>query len=321
MSSSLENKITFQKFVKSFKPLNPGVGIPIEQAISQELIKKDTEVMMVRTDPTHQIVFSKYMMGFHHIAQGLLNKIPYLLSFCDVCNSGMVFNPTVKDKLLTFRIKGVYQGVLLMMDNESNSYWDHITGECIAGKYKGSQLDTIHSHQVYKADEVHSQFPNCQFGVSKLNLIQKVQTYVQYQLSAVNGMGLLPPGFKQSMGSIDDRLPEMSLGLGIWKENAESKFYPLSTLKEKEIPIIDSFNEQPIILFISPINDIPVAIQIDPEIGAEFSQNRLCFSNGNFYFSGKMFSSDGVEISFTQPNQVFARWYGFVSRFPDCKVV
>jgi len=50
----------------------------------------------------------------------------------------------VDDKTLTFIVSGkLWRNSLIMQDKETGSLWSHITGECLEGKYVGSQLEMI----------------------------------------------------------------------------------------------------------------------------------------------------------------------------------
>ncbi len=40
-----------------------------------------------------------------------------------------------------FSAGGLYNGLVLLIDDESKTYWDHITGEAVHGPLTGTQLD------------------------------------------------------------------------------------------------------------------------------------------------------------------------------------
>ncbi len=63
--------------------------------------------------------------------------------------------PIVEGKVHHFADWGLYDGLFLMGDAETGSYWDHITGECVHGALKGSQLEigTLH-HMMVKQTAV-----------------------------------------------------------------------------------------------------------------------------------------------------------------------
>lgn len=52
----------------------------------------------------------------------------------------MSFTPTVDGQLLHFEFRGLFNGVSLLWDRETGSYWHHITGKALDGPMKGRQL-------------------------------------------------------------------------------------------------------------------------------------------------------------------------------------
>ena len=56
------------------------------------------------------------------------------------CNSGVSLVPLVDGKRERFAVRGLYNGLALLADATTNSYWDHITGACVHGPRQGAQL-------------------------------------------------------------------------------------------------------------------------------------------------------------------------------------
>jgi hypothetical protein len=56
------------------------------------------------------------------------------------CNSGVSLTPIVDGKPERFAARGLYNGLALLGDYATNSYWDHITGACVHGPLQGAQL-------------------------------------------------------------------------------------------------------------------------------------------------------------------------------------
>lgn len=60
----------------------------------------------------------------------------------------MVYGRTVgegaKQRTLNFGVSGMlWKNALIMYDRETNSYWSHLTGECVKGELKGTTLTMI----------------------------------------------------------------------------------------------------------------------------------------------------------------------------------
>lgn len=314
-------RITNVAATKVFKPLVVERLMSVREALTKKYLKEDSEVFVVRIGATTPIAFPKRAMGFHHLAAGQVAGQQFLLSFCNVCNSGMVFNPVVEGKLLKFAIAGVYNGMLLMKDTETQSYWDHITGECLHGVFQGQQLEILQPHQVSTLRELLTDFPESQFPQPKLNCFQRLLSIFLAGRTTPRGKGMLPPGFKASMRTPDSRLPELEMGVGVWTAKKQAKFYPRTQLIKKGKVIVETFHQQEMIVFIAPDTQIPTAIYVTGSNSPELKEDRLLLGNGAYVRKGNLYSSAGQELPLRQPHQMFSRWYGFVATFPECEVM
>ncbi|WP_299530183.1 DUF3179 domain-containing (seleno)protein [Ulvibacterium sp.] len=280
--------ITNKEFVKIYQTfqITEKHLLSLKQMIAENRIKPNQEVFNIKIGK-EQIIITLWNLAYHHLAEGNLNKVPFLITFCPVCNSGMLFNRTVEDEILEFYVSGVYRGTMIMCDQQTNSYWDHITGVCLGGYYTGRQLEIIDSHTITSAKESLSYSDTIKVAIPQLSLLKRFFTKFQ------NGHvwrkvpeGKFYPGFKDSFEFEDTRRPEKELGLGILHKN-KAKFYPFETIK-KEKEIKDEFLGQTII------------IKIDEQLGIPKAE----------------FQSKSKEM----PKQLFLRWYGFVQTFRNCEI-
>jgi len=301
-----------------FKPLYVKEHYTVEKALKKGDLKNESELIVFQID-TEYLAFSRQAMAFHHIAEGTVNDKPYMLTFCVVCDTGMVLNPFVNGQMLHFIVAGVYDGMMLMADKETGTYWDHITGKGLFGKYENQQLEILQSHQILTTEEVLKHHPNCLYGASKLNFFQKLFNYFQNFKTDISGKGFLPPGFRDSMSKIDPRLPEMEMGLGLWIDS-KAKFYPTKLLKDNGNFLFDQFNGRPILVYISPTTHIPSVLYISKKSSAFFENNKLVFQNGDYLIGGNLYTSKNEKREFSSPNHIYSRWYGFVSTFVGCEL-
>lgn len=273
-----------KKFVKIYKTFDVDKNNLIPLEVFRSNIRKDEEreLFVLNLDDI-KIGITLWHLAYHHLAQGQLNNQHFLLTFCPVCNSGMVFNPIVDGQKLDFYVSGVYRGTMIMSDTQTNSYWDHITGECLYGFYGGKKLDTIASHEIIILNKAPD---DLKIAIPKLSPFQRFVAKMQ------NGHtwrkvpeGKFYPGFKESFEFEDDRRPEKELGLGVVHSD-EAKFYPLEIIQSTE-PIFDT------------IGGLSIEISIDDEL----SIPKARFENKN-----------------SKPTQIFMRWYGFVQTFKQVKV-
>jgi hypothetical protein len=92
----------------------------------------------------------------------------------------------------------------------------------------------------------------------------------------------LPPGFRKTMGSLDKRLPEMEIGLGVVAKSLQ-RFYPFTRIGDG---LEDQWQGSPLHISVNPGDNIPEA-----------------------------FFPDG-----SRPFQMFTRWYGFSFTYPDSEI-
>ncbi len=312
------HRIQNKQLGKIYKPLYVSEYSTVRQMLDKKQIKEHEELIVFQIDSEH-LAFPKKLMAFHHIAQGYVNEKPYMLTFCVICNTGMIMNPVVHNRMLHFYVAGVYNGMLLMADKETESYWDHITGKGLFGQYETHQLEILQSHQVLAAKETLEQYPDCLYGLPKLNFFQKLFAKFQNWKANTNGKGFLPPGFRKSMSNPDNRLDEMEMGLGVWVD-FEAKFYPAKLIKQQDNYIFDRFNKQDLFIYISPINSIPTAIYLNRTKDITFNNKKVVLENGAYLLAGNHYSADDKKLKSNAPNQIFSRWYGFAATFPKCEV-
>ncbi len=86
-------------------------------------------------------------LGYHHFISDTINGKPILVTYCTVCRTGMVFDPTINNKVEHFRLVGMDHFNAMIEDETTKTWWRQGTGEAIAGKLKGSKLKEIDSKQ------------------------------------------------------------------------------------------------------------------------------------------------------------------------------
>lgn len=251
----------------------PDEGIPLKK-----VNLSDGENLIIAKRGGKRCSFLVKQIMYHHVAQGVLADRPYLISFCGICHSGIGFIPMVDDKLYHFSAGGLYNGTVLLIDDETRSYWNHMTGECLHGSLKGKKLDAF-PLEITNYKTALTNYPEISIFISKMGFKGKLMDFFIKKVHF--SKGFLPPGFKKTMGKIDERLPALSHGLGIFFDNF-SKFYPYEKIGAGIEEMIDG---RRIIVKVRDGDNVPYA---------------------------KWQDSDKI------PLQIFTRWYGFSFSFPDC---
>ncbi|MDA5094425.1 DUF3179 domain-containing protein [Aliiroseovarius sp. KMU-50] len=83
-------------------------------------------------------------LTWHEIVNDNVAKVPIAVTFCPLCNSGIVFDRRVKGQLLTFGVSGKLRNSdMVMYDRETESWWQQALGTGIVGEHTGSELTQI----------------------------------------------------------------------------------------------------------------------------------------------------------------------------------
>ena len=83
-------------------------------------------------------------LTWHEIVNDRVGGMPVAVTFCPLCNSGMVFDRRVGGKTLTFGVTGKLRNSdMVMYDRETESWWQQAIGEGIVGKHNGTQLKQL----------------------------------------------------------------------------------------------------------------------------------------------------------------------------------
>lgn len=79
------------------------------------------------------------ILNWHEIVNDFLNETPVAVTYCPLCNSGLVFvRPTINNKVLEFGVSGrLYKSDLVMYDRQTGSLWSQIEGRAIVGPLAG----------------------------------------------------------------------------------------------------------------------------------------------------------------------------------------
>jgi len=80
-------------------------------------------------------------LTWHEIANDVIGDVPVAVTFCPLCNSGLVFDRRVNGKVLSFGVSGKLRNSdMVMFDRETESWWQQIIGAGIVGEHTGTEL-------------------------------------------------------------------------------------------------------------------------------------------------------------------------------------
>lgn len=183
---------------------------------------------------------------------------------------------------------GLANGLAIMRDEQTESLWDHITGECFEGPLEGRRLDFWPVHLTTVSAERAAHPNTILLKSDHRSLHSRLMSTVGSTLLNRRREGtLLSPHFRNSMAAaIDPRLPEGEQGLGLMTADNQGRFYPLKCIP-KGGTLEDEWQGRTIRITRNALDDVPTALWIDDN---------------------------------TLPMQLLSRWYGFAFTYPDCDI-
>ena len=84
------------------------------------------------------------ILMWHEIVNDTVGGLPVAVTFCPLCNSGIVFDRRVGDRVLDFGTTGKLRNSdLIMYDRQTESWWQQFVGEAIVGEMTGKELAEV----------------------------------------------------------------------------------------------------------------------------------------------------------------------------------
>lgn len=287
----------------------------LAEALSDQQIPPDTRLLTFETDSV-LYVFPMVVVLAHNVIQGQLNGQAWIMTFCNACNTGMVFDPVVDGKTLHFRRRGSYDGLLLIWDEETDSYWQHITGQCLYGSSVGKTLRVLITTRQMTAAEAIAKNPHAILLTAPLSEDQEKLAKAMEKMRA--NPERVESGIVSTIGQEDTRRPRFELGLGVWNTE-KSCFFPLMTLYGQDNVFLTEFDARRMLVYHAEEAIAPTAVYLDTQ-HAVWERNVLRLDNGASIQNDLYYTADGVAHMLERPMQLMMRWYGFALTFPGCSL-
>jgi hypothetical protein len=81
-----------------------------------------------------------WVMKSHHVGNLTLDGWPVLVTLCEACVAGGVFDPVIDGRQAWFQNNGWYDIGALMGDDLTGSLWEMAHARCVAGPLQGTEL-------------------------------------------------------------------------------------------------------------------------------------------------------------------------------------
>ena len=143
-------KTDFSKHSVSYKEILSGgppkdgissIDTPKFLPVSEVAALSDTDPVIGVTVSGDARAYPRHILTQHEIGNDVVGGIPVTVTFCPLCNSGIVFDRRMKGRILEFGTTGKLRNSdLVMYDRQSESWWQQFMGEAIVGEMTGSKL-------------------------------------------------------------------------------------------------------------------------------------------------------------------------------------
>ena len=218
--------------------------------------------------------------------------------------------PRIDGKIHHFEAKGLYDGLSLLVDYESETWWDHVTGEAVYGPLTGTQIpifNLLHStvEQTLAAD------PDIQIAISDREIRDEWSPRTQ-RASRLNQF------FLRTIGREDDRVERMDIGIGIWTDQMH-RYYSMADINANDGVLIDEMDRRRILIYVTPTSNAPVAVFTEAT-SFSWQGDEIHLDTGEVVRQGTVYDANGERVAVERPLQTFTRWYGFSLTFPDAEV-
>lgn len=170
------------------------------------------------------------IMDWHEMFNDVVGGVPVSLAYCTLCGAGILYDTTVDGEVYTFGSSGfLMRSNKLMYDRNTDSLWNQLTGEPVAGELVGSgiKLDllpvTLTTWEDWLDDHPETTVLDLHTGFAR-----------RYEVGAAYADYFASPGTMFPVPSIDEDLAVKDL---IYALNIDDtpKAYPLPLLAEERV--------------------------------------------------------------------------------------
>jgi hypothetical protein len=100
------------------------------------------------------------ILVWHEIVNDDVGGTPVAVTYCPLCNSGLVFDRRVGGRRLSFGTTGnLRDSDLVMWDRQTQSWWQQLTGTAVVGALTGTRLRAL-DEEILSWSDFKARYPN-----------------------------------------------------------------------------------------------------------------------------------------------------------------
>ncbi|MBW3604515.1 MAG: DUF3179 domain-containing protein [Actinobacteria bacterium] len=219
-----------------------GVGVdeiaPVDEprftsiAEGAQWLSDDSPLLVITIDGETK-AYPLAILVWHEIVNDVVGGVPVVVTYCPLCNTGIVFERTVDGEVLDFGTSGhLWRSNLVMYDRQHENFWSQVYGRGIAGApFSGRELQRVPALQVGFAT-LAAAHPDAQV------LSRPTGTDNDYGGNPYEDYERLGPFFPS--GPRDDRLDQMERVVGIGAPDAKPVAVTLGHLRDERVVDVDT---------------------------------------------------------------------------------
>jgi hypothetical protein len=222
-------------------------------AAAQATFLQDDDILLGVASGTVAKAFPAADLAQHGAVSDQLPDGAVSVTWCIVCNTGIVFRADVKGRRLHFQFDRMVAANEVQKDLETGSSWQQATGEAIDGPLKGTRLTLYPSVRTTWA-AWRQRYPHT-IVLKPLPGYAELMPERSRRIKAATRVA--PAGAPNGITTVDQRLParETVAGLEIGRESVA---YPFSALRIARV-VNDHVDGQPIVIVHQPSSDTTTA--------------------------------------------------------------
>ncbi len=244
------------------------------------------------------------LLSYHHQVQDEIGGKRMVITYCNVCRTGRVFEPAVKGKQEKFRLVGMDHFNAMFEDERTKSWWRQATGEAVTGPLKGEVLPEVESTQLTlrKWFELYPEGLAMQFD--------------EVFKDQYDSLGKFEKGRSKGKLTRTDSLSweDKSWIIGI-QLNSESKAYDWNRLKDERI-INDRVGGVPVVIALAEDDQSFMAFERPADsIRFLIRNDTLLTSDKRYNFSGRDLTTLTGRLTVVKAYQEF--WHSWRTFHPN----
>lgn len=221
--------------------------VPLDRAFADQLLEDTEQVMLVEHGGAARAYPVRALIR-HEIVNDEVAGRPVAVTWCPLCNTGIVFDRRVNGTAEVFGVSGsLYRSALIMFDRRTRSLWPQPLGTAVLGPLLGTEL-TVLASSLLPWSQVRDAHPSVQVVMgSGLEFNETGNPYEGYDVSGD------PFLFR---GEVDDRLPAFDRVVGVTVAE-QSQAWTYDSLRARRTAQA-TVSDQPVVVLWAPGSASPL---------------------------------------------------------------